>query len=88
MHQKRRLRMETKQKRACAHKHNHCSIKIWPKHTQKCNIAAVHKSCASLQVCAGGFKVCKTKQIYVTLSHTLVFNHAPKKHTIYDKKKT
>ena len=41
-------------------------------------------SCGSLQVWAGGFRVCKNKQTYVTLSHNLVSNHAPKKNVIYD----
>lgn len=48
-------------------------------------IAAMHKSYGTLQVRAGGFKVCKTKQTYVTTSHVLVSNHAPNKQAIYVK---
>jgi hypothetical protein len=47
----------------------------------------MQKSCGSLQVYVGGFRVCKTKQTYVTLSHTLVSNHAPKKQAIYGGKR-
>ena len=39
----------------------------------------MQKSSGSLQVCAGGFIVCKPKQAYVTMSHTLVSNHVAKK---------
>ena len=49
-------------------------------------IAIMQKSCGSLQVCARGFRVCKTKQTYVTLSYTLVSNYVPKKQVSCDKK--
>ena len=40
-----------------------------------------------LQICGDGFRVCKVKQTYVTLSHTLVPNHVPKKQEIYNNNK-
>jgi hypothetical protein len=48
-------------------------------------IATTQRSCGSLQICASGFKVCNTKQTYVTMFHTLVSNYAPKKQAIYHK---
>ena len=54
--------------------------------TQKniATIATMRKSCGSLQVCVSGFRACKTKQTYETMSHTSVSNHAAEKQTIYD----
>ena len=48
----------------------------------------MQKSYGFLQVCASEFRVCKKEQTYVTLSLTLVPNHAPKKQAIYNYKKT
>ena len=48
-------------------------------HKKTATIATMHKSCGSLQVCASGFKVCKTKQTYIIMSHSLVSNYAPPK---------
>ena len=76
--QKRMIRVETQQEWRCVHKHHTRSIKFCPKHKKPATFAALQMSCGSLQVCAGGFRVCKTQQTYVTMSHTWVSNHAPK----------
>ena len=55
---------------------------------QTTTIAAMQKSCGFLQVCACGFRVCKTKHTYVTLSHTLVPNTCTKETSgLWGKKK-
>ena len=71
--------METQQAWVCVHKHNNCSRKVWPKHKKIAIITTMQKSWGSLQVCIGGFGVCKTYQTYITMFHTLLSNHAPKK---------
>ena len=56
------------------------------KQEKTATMATMQKFSGSLQVCACGFSVCKTKQTYWTMSHTLMFNHAPMEQMIYDKK--
>ena len=59
----------------------------WPKQKKKITtIVTMQKSCGFLQICVRGFRISKTKQPCVTLSHTLFQSCTKKTNNIQNKK--